>query len=466
MVLPEPDDVKRRALTLLDALKDLLSNASDKNLRSLYRILLDEPLLAVADKFQAEAASRLLPDYGKKMAEVGRYFAVRADHREAVKFGILLLGVAGTREDTTQLETLALHDEFTLYAAMAIANLVDDRDDGLWSLAKRVRGWGRVQVVERLSGTTRPAIQAWMLREGFRNEVMDEYLACICAKTAKLHEALISPDVDSELLNGAAGIIRALLAGGPAESIDDYQDAPTAIRLYVGLVLTANDLGLDHFLCISRILQFLSTEEGWESRFSKGWTGQLRDRLRAECQIILSRETWRPQVYAGLKSDEFSAFDTADSAAQELGIDTWNVHFAKVRAAPMKSVSWYRLLQQTDESRIDEVLDFAAKALPLDTIATGPDTHMGVGPGFEAHRALDWLLQDLDRFPGRGWALIKAGLRSPVVRNRNMALKALLAWRREQWPQEAQELLRQAVLMEPNEDLRARIETLAGPRPV
>jgi hypothetical protein len=67
-------------------------------------------------------------------------------------------------------------------------------------------------------------------------------------------------------------------------------------------------------------------------------------------------------------------------------------------------------------------------------------------------------LQDLKRFPGRGWELIKTGLRSPVVRNRNMALQAFLAWSRDQWPAEALGLLQQAARTEPNEDLRGRLE--------
>ena len=134
--------------------------------------------------------------------------------------------------------------------------------------------------------------------------------------------------------------------------------------------------------------------------------------------------------------------------------------FLYLHAKPedITSGSWYRLLQQTDENQIDEVVDFATGVLPLEKIATGPDNHLGLGPGYEAHSALDWLLQDLKRFPGRGWELIKAGLCSPVVRNRNMALQAFLAWSRDRWPPEALGLLQKVARSEPNEDLRGRLE--------
>ncbi|MGB8661500.1 MAG: hypothetical protein WCD34_13835 [Candidatus Acidiferrum sp.] len=458
MSSPNPEEVSRRVQKLSDALKRLLKEASNSNLKSLYETVLEEALLPIADPFQSEVSKKIVPSYRVKLAQVGRYFAAGADHREATKFGIVLLEVAGTQSDATLLETLALNDEFTLFAALALAHVVDDPAKAIWNIAKRVHGWGRIQVVERLSGTQNPEIQAWMLREGFRNEVMDGYLAGICARTGNLHRALDSSHIDRQLLDGAAGIIRALIEGGPADSIDDYEHSPAAIQLYLSHVLKADGLGLDHFLCVSEILRFLSTEEGWESRFSKGWTGELRDQIRDQCREIVNRDVWPDKIAIGLKSEDPMIFDEADVAAAKLRMDTRDLHFARVRSAPITSGSWYRLLQQTEESQIDEVVDFATRVLPLEKIATGPDNHLGLGPGYEAHGALDWLLQDLKRFPGRGWELIKAGLRSPVVRNRNMALQALLAWPRDRWPAETLGLLQQAVRAEPNEDLRGRFE--------
>jgi hypothetical protein len=52
-------------------------------------------------------------------------------------------------------------------------------------------------------------------------------------------------------------------------TLDDYEHAAAAIQRYVGHVLKVNDLNLEHFLCVAEILQFLSNDEGWESRLSK-----------------------------------------------------------------------------------------------------------------------------------------------------------------------------------------------------
>jgi len=177
------------------------------------------------------------------------------------------------------------------------------------------------------------------------------------------------------------------------------------------------------------------------------------------CSNLIDRPEWKDKVSQGLKSEDNRTFYQADSAAQQLGISTREIHFFdKVRAAPLKSSSWYRLLQQTDEAQIEEVLDFAARALPLEQIATGPVDSLGFGEKYDAHRALDWILQDLKRFPQKGWNLLRVGLQSPTTRNRNMALNAILELPRAVWPDDAEWLLRKACQAEPNGDLRERLK--------
>lgn len=318
----------------------------------------------------------------------------------------------------------------------------------------------RVQVVERLDGTENAAIRAWMLRDGFRNDIMDEYLAGICARTGKLHEALSANSVDRALLDGAAGIIKALLCGGPADSIEDYREGPIAIQEYLRHVSQTSALSLEHLLCIGRLRYFLSEAAGWEDRYSKGWTSAARDEMLSECTRLRERPDWKIKIDSALRSPDNLVFYEADSAAQELGIDTRDIHFDRVRSEPLKSSSWYRLLQQTNEDQIEEVLSFAERALPLDEIATGPADSLGLGEKYAAHHALDWILQDLKRFPGHGWEFINIGLQSPVTRNRNMALNALLEWPKPSWPEEAPLLLARLRTSEPNEKLRERLESI------
>ena len=458
----DDDQIRNRTKPILGALARLLKHSSQENLSALYTELQADTLLSIADALQEEIKSNLLTNETRssRVAQVGRYFATKATDRESTKFGILLLELSGEDVDHPVLESLALHDEFTLYAALALCKLSSDPENVLWQLAQRVYGWGRVQVVERLDGSENPAIRAWMLRNGFRNDIMDEYLAGICARTGKLHEALSANEVDRALLDGAAGIIKALLCGGPADSIDDYPEGPIAIQEYLRHATQTSDLSLEHLLCLGRLRYFLSEAGGWEDRYSKGWISAARDEMLSGCVRLMARPDWKVKIEGALHSPDNRVFYEADAAAQELGIDTREIHFAKVRSEPLKSSSWYRLLQQTNENQIEEILSFAAGALPLDEISTGPADSLGLGEKYAAHSALDWILQDLKRFPGHGWEFIRIGLQSPVTRNRNMALNALLEWPRSSWPEQAPSLLTGLRAIEPNEKVRERLQSI------
>jgi len=401
-----------------------------------------------------------------RLLQLARYLTLRSAHREAVKFGTLLIGFVGSSDDLDTLQIVGANEEFTLYSAIAISRVAPDPEQALWEIAKRVRNWGRIQLVQRLKDTKNSDIQGWMLREGFRNGVMDEYLACICARTGRLDKALKQKPVDDALLDGAADIIHALIMGGPGEDIDDYAQAADACHGYLDCVLARRNLGLRHFLAVDKLRWFLSQPDGWDERLKSGWTDERRSTLRAKCDEVFRWELWREQTIKGLHSADEQAFYEADTAAGCLSIDTWRLHFDRVKADPLTSSSWYRLMQQTDDPRIDTVLEFTQNVLPLTEIETGPADEMGLGPEFRAHQALDWVLQDLRRFPAKGWRLLKAGLRSPAVRNRNMAINALAVWPRERWSPDITTFLLNAHEAEPCEDVKRRLSMLLEGRPL
>jgi hypothetical protein len=163
-------------------------------------------------------------------------------------------------------------------------------------------------------------------------------------------------------------------------------------------------------------------------------------------------------VRDGLDSDDRQTFWTATEAARQLGLDAWDVYFDRVKRG---EDLWHFLAQTKDNDRIDRVITLAEETLPLNEIASGPSDSLGIGPEFEHHNALSYVLQELRRFPGKGWPLIRTGMQSPVVRNRSMAVMALAAWDRTTWPNEAEPLLRSAIALEPNEQtLEIMVKTI------
>ncbi len=201
-----------------------------------------------------------------RLYELARSFVTEAPDREPVKFGVALLGLFRQPADMDLFQTLGRHDEFTLFCAVAITNSSEDHDEALWTSARNVTGWGRIHVVERLARTMNPAIKRWLLREGFRNSIMCEYRATTCARAGGLLAALSEDRVDRELLTAAGEIIQALIVGGPAEGIDDYEDACPVIESYLGHMASSTET-IQDFLHVNSIKGYLDEDD---SRWGAG----------------------------------------------------------------------------------------------------------------------------------------------------------------------------------------------------
>lgn len=389
----------------------------------------------------------------------GKWLAEHAAHRNAVKFGIALLGLFENDHVKELLLTLGRHEEFTLYAAVAIQNGMGHSNDVLFELAKQVHGWGKIHIVERLAPSSQE-MKDWLLRHGCQNSVMNEYLACICARNGVLHEALASDRVDIELFEGATDTIQALLHGGPAEDIDDYEHAPQVISDYLRLA-EAMSSNAKHLSVMMDIHDFLNqTDEIWENRKSMGWTEQLRERLIIACQKIIAHSTWPSIVMDAVNASDSSDHYYGVACARKLGIDIWEELYAQLAANPIQDSRYMELMKSDDSDRIRKLVQYAEEQLPLQQIATGPGEEMGFGEAYAPHRCLGSILQSLDRHEGIGKELIVTGLNSPVISNRNMALHALEAWEVSAWGNRLVEAVTQLSAREPDDSVKERIRKL------
>lgn len=221
-----------RVEPLSQALERLLEHASAANFAELYELLTQGSSPGVLDALtdSLRAHPKIKPERVHALALV---LCLEAPRREAVKLGLALLGMVDA-DDTELVSTLGAHEELTLFSAVALLNQNRPHAErALWALAKRVEGWGRIQIVERLRETRDPEILDWLLREGFRNSVLDQYLAYTCAVTGQLHLALAADELDEPLLRGASGILHALAVGGPAEDLSDYPHANEAVTAFL-----------------------------------------------------------------------------------------------------------------------------------------------------------------------------------------------------------------------------------------
>lgn len=156
--------------------------------------------------------------------------------REIVKFGIALLGYSGTEEDISVLKFIAQHDEFTLFAVRALANIVpkEQFDELMVEIADSTSdGFGKVAAIFEMSEAPAENVRDWLLEKGAVVSCGAEYVACECAIKGclvyKLHEIaeLEREDKNSFVKKYQAGIcaiLDGLLKAEDTQNLDGLSE--------------------------------------------------------------------------------------------------------------------------------------------------------------------------------------------------------------------------------------------------
>lgn len=428
----------------------------------LYRLLVEDDILGFVDSAMREIEHFATPAE-PYLHDFARFLATEAPDRGPVKFAIVLLGLIADPNDQDLVALLGLHDEFTLYAAAALANMLPNPEPVLWDLAQKVEGWGRIHTVRQLARTQDPRVKDWLLRRGYRNTIQVEHIAFTCANSGGLRAALAADDVDDELLIAAGVLLRALIRGGLAQDIGDYADAAPATAAYLAHLELRMPEALEHFLAVNAIRDYLSGDR-WDDPDTRpdGWPEEVRRTALGAAARILRDPRWPGLAVQGLASPDEDTFYRADQVARLLGIDTWQIHWYRLQEDPVNSARWYHVMGSAKAEHIPHVVAFALRVLPLERVATGPSLEIGMNPRFRLHNCLGTIVARLGDYPLTGWPLIAAALASPVIQNRAAAVYVLVQWGRARWSPEIEQALRAAHGAEPLAKLRKRMEASLG----
>ncbi|WP_431964303.1 hypothetical protein [Nocardia sp. bgisy134] len=285
---------------MVTAIAEIVEAPGGAAIEVLHDQLADCRAFDLADDLVRELRSIDLPV--EDVRSVARQLTERGTRRNAVALGIVMLGVVGDERDRELLLLLGGLGELTLYAAVALANSQPDRDRAVFQLARRVDGWGRVHAVQRLTGSRDPEIKAWLLRTGFRNNVMTAYLAHIAATTGDLRDALLESSVDDELLDGAADILDALIVGEPTTDIRNYPDALPVLVRYCEL-LTAAAPTLPRIRSVRTITELLN-----DSPPELDWTSDKVAALAADYSALMARADWSDMIRSELTEPQWGEF--------------------------------------------------------------------------------------------------------------------------------------------------------------
>lgn len=435
-----------------------INNPSKKNRIHLYNGLKNTDALPIVDQLMSGFQKTNI-DFSKLYGEV-RWLALNSAHRNVTKLAIAILGGLNTDDDDILL-VLGKHEEFTLFSAVALINKKKDAQKKLLELARCVKGWGKIHVVERIHPVNEE-IKRWLIAYGCENAIMDEYLAYTCATNGNLLSFLDVPQIDYDLFRGAGRIIQALINGGPAPDINNYEDGTTAIQKYIEHA-SCMKIELEDIVVLGTIEEYLNEKEDEEYRklLNLGWADLSIKENVQKIRLILSDDKWREIIIRELKTQSEIKRFRVFNAARTVKLDIWDNVFNLLTNKPNDKSAYFELMRTGDASRVNILCQFAEDHLNLNSIIGVPeDKFFGYDDDSDC---LDYILSSLERFEGVGGKLVSIGLQARSIRNRNMAIKTLEKWDTKFWPNDSAHRLKTLKEVEPNGDTLKRVnQLLAG----
>ena len=397
-----------QAITLLEQ----IAAGSPSAEAALYELLRADDVVTFYSDALDYAAARI-PDAEPRLHDLARRLATQSRDRGPVKFGIAMLGSMGDENDLDIVRTLALHDEFGLYAAEAIAELAPQRQQALYEMAQKLSGWGRIEAVTLMTATQDPKLRRWLLTEGFRNDVTPQYLAYQCATIADLADAMSdrANATDMAFLSGVSDLIQSLIKPGPSRDSQTYAETPDVAISYLQDVQGKKDsIG---FLLTAQLLD--------EYANTAPWSADQKGSVKKLAAPIIADKSWRRRVITTL-SDDRADLEQAEVAANKLDIETFDLHLKRLTKNGAVAKRWQLAFSAADPHQLAPLLNVAEKTF-------GPRFAQGaVGRVNTSDTALEAVLQGVAKYPGTGIPIVDASLLdiSPVVRR--AAVETLVRW--------------------------------------
>jgi hypothetical protein len=391
-------------------LLELIASGNDAAEPALYEMLRTDDVVTFYNDALDLAAARIR-DPEPELHEMARRFATESADRGAVKFAIAILGSFGDARDLQIVQTLALHDEFGLYAAEAIAEIAPNREQALFDMARKLTGWGRIEAISRMVATSDPTLRRWLLTEGFRNSVTPQYLAYQCVTIADLAGALhaLQPKAkpDLPLLIGASDLIQSLVKSGPAAGFNQYEDAPDLAADFLRNVQKRRE-AVTFYLAAIALRDYaaaLSTSPE-QGAAIEHWTADQQRDVAALATRVVNDPSWRRHVVAAIL-DDHTDLDQAEAAAQKLNIKTFDLHLRRLSKHSVNPRRWELAFAAAEPGEVKELV----------SVAKGT-----------SGAALEAVLHGVAGYPGAGMDMVENSLTDVDERVRRAALETLVRW--------------------------------------
>ncbi|MER5792372.1 hypothetical protein [Streptomyces sp. NPDC001980] len=195
----------------------------------------------------------------ERCRQTGRWLVRHGTDRCSVTVGLALVAAVGTADDIPLIQTIGLlSNRFGPLAAHALEIQPGGVAALLW-LAERVTGWGHVYVVEALCRLDDPTARPWLLRRACDGDILNGYFAGQVATVARLHEALVDLDSDSDMVDHIGRLLHLMSdCGGMGLTLAHYPHAGVVLEAHARHV---GSLGptIERYFTVAVLTQHLTT---------------------------------------------------------------------------------------------------------------------------------------------------------------------------------------------------------------
>jgi len=446
---PEPSTVHLHVDRLLDAARAFLQGGS---LEPFETAATDAGALTTVEALLSRVLADLPLPPDALAALVCAVLAESATP-EAIKLALALAGLLrGGTDFEPVLRLCAVHDEFTLYAGVALLDRGADPEATWLAIAQRVYGWGRVHAVHRLCAQkVGPLARRWLLTEGSANDVLPAYTALTIAEQTDPIVALGDAPEDTALLNGLGALYEGLCDEGPCAGMSAWESGAEFCAALAEALARA-PLSAERLNTLLRV-RTTATTLGEASAA----------RAQSAVESVLAREDFEPSLRSWLRDEGPETRRAARQVLRALDRDAREEAFLEIERAPHETMGWFEAADGADEPTLARVVERARAHLAPDALATGATT--AVFDRDPRGQCMDFVLQALRTNPRAGVDLLASALAMPTVRARHMALQAAALLPVADRSGALRDALERCAGHDPDEKLRSAAREVAAGRP-
>ena len=332
---------------------------------------------------------------------------------ESVKYALVIMEMfPGVEAVKDIVRTLGLYEEFTLFALYVVRHWENGNDE-IFSLARNTCGWGRIFAVQQLEPQTEE-IREWLFREGVHNTVMPAYSALDCWYKSEAEQRL-NGYVSRDIFTSLRDIFGGLLDEGPSEGISALENANELIERFLScagkMSLTIEDLRV--------IFDIYNHYDGADEPPEYP---ERAEKIKAACRELLESHDSRREVIVSVQNGR--DFELA----KFLGVDCREPVMRLLREDFVKNCAYCCGKVMYDPDCRREIISLCRQRLPLTEMRAAPTTSLGLGLRYRNESCLEYVVQELGKYPLEGSDLIETALQCAPVRTRHLALRALESW--------------------------------------